>query len=579
MSQEPKSMCQFAREMPGRSAVTEPKPREPCPAPAEPAMALDLADPDWAEELAWPEPLDQAAVPPDEAELATGGPDPDWGPPEGWEWDQLRELEELPQSWTAGFADGGVLDGMAPDPVLARFAWDACEAGIEALSDDELVGLLVASRKLESQHAAVELAAVAELDRRRMAAATRPGSSRASEHVAEELAAALVLTGRAADGLLGLVRGLCGLPMVWGSLHAGRIDLARARVFADELAALSDVKAMACAAALIDQAGAMTTGQLRKALRRLVAATDPQAARRRAEQARTQARVECWGEGSGNSALAGRELPPDEVIAADERITAIARTLKAAGAPGTMDQLRAAVFTALLIGRDPAQLAPVPGPGAPPAGLTAAAGSVHLTMPLASWLGMSDSPGEVAGHGPLDAWSCRGLASKLAAAGSQARWCVTLTDPVCRAVAHACAKAGPPVHGPPAHGPPGSAGAVAAWLAALAFRRVASGSCGHAGGSPAYRPPSSLAHLVRVRQGTCCFPGCRRPARRCDLDHTIPYEDGGTTCDCNLAPLCRRHHRAKQAPGWTLAQPEPGILVWTLPHGRSYTTQPSRYPD
>jgi hypothetical protein len=172
--------------------VTEPKPRDPRPAAAEPAMALDVADRDWAEELAWHDTLGQAAVPPDEAELATAGPDPDCGPPEGWGWDQLRELEVLPRSWTAGFAGGGVLDGMAPDPVLARFAWDACEAGIEALSDDELVGLLLASRKLESQHAAVELAAVAELDRRRMAAAARPGSSRASEHVAEELAAALV---------------------------------------------------------------------------------------------------------------------------------------------------------------------------------------------------------------------------------------------------------------------------------------------------------------------------------------------------------------------------------------------------
>jgi len=84
----------------------------------------------------------------------------------------------------------------------------------------------------------------------------------------------------------------------------------------------------------------------------------------------------------------------------------------------------------------------------------------------------------------------------------------------------------------------------------------------------------TLRHVVRVRQRTCSFPGCRRPAARCDQDHTVPHDQGGRTCECNLAPLCRRHHRAKQAQGWRLDQPEPGVMVWTLPHGRSYRVQP-----
>ena len=68
-------------------------------------------------------------------------------------------------------------------------------------------------------------------------------------------------------------------------------------------------------------------------------------------------------------------------------------------------------------------------------------------------------------------------------------------------------------------------------------------------------------------------------AARCDDDHTIAYDQGGRTCECNLSPLCRRHHRAKQAEGWKLTQPTPGTLTWTLPHGRSYTTTPGTYPD
>jgi len=84
--------------------------------------------------------------------------------------------------------------------------------------------------------------------------------------------------------------------------------------------------------------------------------------------------------------------------------------------------------------------------------------------------------------------------------------------------------------------------------------------------------------LIIVRQPTCAFPGCRRPAVRCDEDHTVPYDQGGRTCECNLAPLCRHHHRCKQAEGWCLEQPEPGVLVWRTPSDRTYTVTPTVYP-
>jgi hypothetical protein len=69
-----------------------------------------------------------------------------------------------------------------------------------------------------------------------------------------------------------------------------------------------------------------------------------------------------------------------------------------------------------------------------------------------------------------------------------------------------------------------------------------------------------------------------RPAARCDLDHTVPWDQGGPTCECDLAPLCRHHHRAKQAQGWHLDHPRPGILTWRVPSGRAYTTTPTTYP-
>jgi Domain of unknown function (DUF222) len=87
-----------------------------------------------------------------------------------------------------------------------------------------------------------------------------------------------------------------------------------------------------------------------------------------------------------------------------------------------------------------------------------------------------------------------------------------------------------------------------------------------------------LQHLIWARTPTCTAPGCRRPAARCDLDHSTPYDQGGRTCECNVAPLCRHHHRCKQSEGWCLEQPQPGVLRWTTPAGRHYLTAPEPYP-
>jgi hypothetical protein len=71
-------------------------------------------------------------------------------------------------------------------------------------------------------------------------------------------------------------------------------------------------------------------------------------------------------------------------------------------------------------------------------------GTVNLTMPLATWLGLSAAPGSAAGYGPLDADDSRAIADALAAR-ADTRWCLTLTDSRGRLVAHGCARAGPPL--------------------------------------------------------------------------------------------------------------------------------------
>jgi len=534
---------------------------------------------DWA---GWDDSALDEHVPTDD-ELAGDWRDPLTGrPPEADGWIDELSAEERdaqlgpvdvappgPQAVGPGFADDGPHDAMPPGRVLAALADQVMEDGLGCLSDDELVGVLRASRRLAAWQDGIEMSAIAELDARRMRSAARRASSRANDQVSAELAAALTLTSRSAEALLGLSRDLARLPAVRRALLEGRIDLTRARIFAEELAGLGDVAAAAVAMGFADIGGTFTTGQLRAMLRAMVLSIDPDAARRRAERARDQARVEAWQESSGNMGLAGRDLSAGDAIAADKRVSAIARALHEAGASGTLDQLRAAVFVALLAGRDPASLIPeahADSTSSGPGGLAAMTGTVHLVMPAAAWLGLTDAPGEAPGFGPLDAWTCRDLAARLAAGGKATRWQVTLTGTDGRAVAHA-ARAGP--------GPPGSR---LAWLAGLQFDWLERDTCRHLRRVRRYEPGERLANLVRVRQRRCSFPGCRRPAPGCDLDHTQAYHRGGPTCECNLSPLCRRHHRTKQTRGWTLTQPEPGVLVWTTPHGRGYTVTPEPYP-
>src|SRR5262245_61499729 len=313
----------------------------------------------------------------------------------------------------AGFAAGGVADDLPPGPVLAGFAADALTAGLGRLSDDELIGVLRASRRLASWAAAMELACVADLWRRRTAEEDA-GDTGAAVHVGDEIATALTLTGRAADGLLDLAIALQRLPAASAALTAGAIDLPRARVIADEVTGLTDGHAAAVDQVIASAAPGQTTGQLRAAARRAVIAADPAAARKRKEQALQEARVERWDEGAGTAALAGRDLPPASVLAADRNLTALAAQLKNAGVAGTLDTLRAQIYLALLTGAPVTSLLPrAPDTSARPAGHVTTATSTD-SGPLDSDPGdpkhRSDRPGEgepsagasVGTSGPLD---------------------------------------------------------------------------------------------------------------------------------------------------------------------------------
>ncbi len=83
-------------------------------------------------------------------------------------------------------------------------------------------------------------------------------------------------------------------------------------------------------------------------------------------------------------------------------------------------------------------------------------------------------------------------------------------------------------------------------------------------------PPKDMATQVDLRDRHCVFPWCTRRASKCDKDHVIAWKPGDQTCACNLAPLCRRHHRLKTHGRWRYLVLKPGMFLWTSPHGYQY---------
>jgi hypothetical protein len=481
----------------------------------------------------------------------------------------------------SGFESGGVLDVCDPDGLLAGLTDAVTRDGrLGELDDDELIGVARAWRRLESWCNANLLSAIAELARRRPAdrtPAAPPGSfpEQVSEFAVDEIAAALTLSGQAASTHLALALDQAiRLPGTARAQHAGRIDHLKARLIAEATRILTDDHSREVEARVLPAAAGQTLGQLRAAVARAVLAVDPDAAVRRREEAQKDPRVRRWQEDAGTAALAGYSLPPTEVLQADQRLTERALTLRGAGLPGSLEELRARAYLDALLGQDSAPRDPggpvPPQTGQAPHGAKLAsrprlATRVNLTTPLGSALGQAAEPGVVAGFGPVDAPLARQLLGA-AAADPATRYCITLTGQNGQAIGHGCLPG------------PGALNKLTAEGLSLTITPLAAGTCGHHHQEPGYQPSRSLQHLIWSRHQTCTAPGCRRPAARCDLDHTTPYDQGGRTCECNLAPLCRHHHRCKQSQGWRLEQPEPGVLHWTTPAGRHYVTVPDAYP-
>lgn len=187
----------------------------------------------------------------------------------------------------------------------------------------------------------------------------------------------------------------------------------------------------------------------------------------------------------------------------------------------TIDQIRADLVADMLLTGTPII---DPTLDATPGGLGAIRAIVQITVPVTTLTGATNSGAELDGIAPVDPETARRLA------GNAPGWDRVMTDPVTGMV--------------------------------LAVDR--------------YKPTAAQQRFLNARDQRCRFPGCRRPARRCDHDHTQDHARGGPTDVCNLACLCSRHHTLKHATRWTVRQLPGGALEWTSPAGRVHLDHPPR---
>lgn len=99
-----------------------------------------------------------------------------------------------------------------------------------------------------------------------------------------------------------------------------------------------------------------------------------------------------------------------------------------------------------------------------------------------------------------------------------------------------------------------------------------------------YAIPKAQREFVAARDGKCRMRGCDRPALstrlgwQADVDHAIPWPDGDTS-PCNLSDLCRHHHLVKHSRRWTHRLDANGSTEWVTPGGTVAFTFPVHAVD
>ncbi|MWV47663.1 DUF222 domain-containing protein [Rathayibacter sp. VKM Ac-2803] len=326
------------------------------------------------------------------------------------------------------------------------------------------------------------------------------------------------------------------LPLTRAALAAARIRWRAGEVICSVAASLPKESLAEFDERATELALSRTPTQLRRALDRLRDELHTEPLAERHTRAKQDRGVWLTPEIDGMATLSAL-LPAAAALAAYSRLDRIARTLRdsdgdvargahtAQGDERTLAQLRADALADLLCDGDVAGTTPISdGTEAPPTFVPGVRPEVRLTLAASTAAGVDDAPADLDGYGLIPADTARHLV------GVAATFTRVLTDP--------------------------ETGAVV--------------SVGRTHRVP---PPRMRLHL-QLRDRTCRFPGCTRPASTAEADHTLEWRNGGDTSLDNLLSLCTAHHHVRHGDRWTYRLHADGTADWTTPTGRHVTTRP-----
>ena len=341
-----------------------------------------------------------------------------------------------------------------------------------------------------------------------------------------EVACVLTIGERAASALLGQAHALTSsLPAALDALQTGTIAWQHARIVVEETTGLTPAAASALEAHFFDTdapargaaPGELAPARFRRKVRAWRERHHPESLEKRHAEKLADRRMEYTPDRDG-MAWISLYLPGDTACAIWNRTTALARGLQGPHESRNLTQLRADIGAGLLLGSVNQNAGEVPSPKA----------DVLVTVPVFSLLGLTDEPAEVDGLGPVPP----SMARRLVANGASSFYRV-LVDPRDGATLEI--------------------------------------------GRTSYRLPEALKRWLKMRDGTCTFPGCSNHTQDNDVDHLTAWQHGGTTGISNLGQACPKHHRLKHRSAWTPTQATkdqpPG---WISPTGRYY---PAEHPD
>ena len=380
-----------------------------------------------------------------------------------------------------------------------------------------------ASWRAQNRAAASALVAIGELFAYRLARCsdTEEWAVDTEAAVSAEVAAALRMSQGLAASHLRYARAMRErLPKLADIFHAGDIDQQTFATIVYRTDLITDRDVLATVdgqlALTVVRWPSMTRGRLAGHIDKIVAKADADAVRRRTQR-RTEREVWFADLEGGLSEIHGSLLSPD-AHALDKRLTALAATV-CEHDPRTREQRRADALAALAAGAD--RLGCRCGLRGCAAGQRPAATPVVIYV-IAEHAAVDGRSGATASEVCADGLVAPELVAELAAGATL----VPLTHPI------------------------------------------------DAAPEPGYVPSKKLADFVRCRDLTCRWPGCDRPAFDCDLDHTVPYADGGPTHASNLKCYCRTHHLVKTFWGWRDQQLPDGTIILNSPAGKTYVTTP-----